>query len=150
MSKIITVIVALFLFSAGLAFHHHEQEDKTSIEKMIKDAYIDGVHNLGDAQLIRQGFHPEFTMLVFQDGKLLKVSLEQWIERIGEGKNKASDAPLIETTYKIRHIDVAGNSAIAAIDVSKGGKHIFTDYMSLYKFEEGWKIVNKIFYRHTQ
>ncbi|MFU8844570.1 MAG: nuclear transport factor 2 family protein [Bacteroidales bacterium] len=27
---------------------------------------------------------------------------------------------------------------------------MFTDYLSLYKFEEGWKIVSKIFFRHSQ
>jgi len=30
---------------------------------------------------------------------------------------------------------------------NKGGNKIFTDYLSLYKFEDGWKIVSKIYYK---
>ncbi len=30
----------------------------------------------------------------------------------------------------------------------RDGKHVFTDYMSLYKVGDDWKIVGKIFHRH--
>ncbi|MFA8433245.1 MAG: nuclear transport factor 2 family protein [Marinifilaceae bacterium] len=32
----------------------------------------------------------------------------------------------------------------------KGNAPLFTDYLSLYKFNDGWKIVNKIYYRHPK
>ncbi|NIV44636.1 hypothetical protein GWN49_07160, partial [Candidatus Bathyarchaeota archaeon] len=37
------------------------------------------------------------------------------------------------------------NAAVAKLDVYKGTTQFSTDYMLLYKFKEGWKIVSKIF-----
>ena len=45
-------------------------------------------------------------------------------------------------------IDITGTAAIVKIELFKGGKQIYTDYLSLYKFEEGWRIVNKIYFKH--
>jgi hypothetical protein len=45
-------------------------------------------------------------------------------------------------------VDVTGNAAIAKIEVFKDSRHVYTDYMSLYKFKDGWKIVNKIYQKH--
>ena len=50
-----------------------------------------------------------------------------------------------ETTYKFVLVDATGNSAVAKLDVYKGQTHFSTDYMLLYKFKEGWKIVSNIF-----
>jgi len=36
---------------------------------------------------------------------------------------------------------------VARVELFKEGKHLFTDYMSLYRFQEGWKIVAKKYYR---
>jgi hypothetical protein len=42
-------------------------------------------------------------------------------------------------------VDITNNEAVARVEVHRDGKHIFTDYLSLYKFADGWKIVGKIF-----
>lgn len=53
-----------------------------------------------------------------------------------------------ETTYcKFLNIDVMGTATIAKIELSKGGKTMYVDYLSLYKFEDGCKIAGKIFYK---
>ena len=45
-------------------------------------------------------------------------------------------------------LDRAGNAAVAKVALFRGGKQIFTDYISLYKFADGWKLVAKTFHRH--
>ena len=45
-------------------------------------------------------------------------------------------------------IDITGNAAMAKINLKKNDVLIFTDYLLLYKFEEGWRIVSKTFYRY--
>jgi hypothetical protein len=47
-------------------------------------------------------------------------------------------------------VDVTGNVAISKIEFYEGGKKKFIDYLSLIKFEDGWKIVSKIFYAIPQ
>ena len=44
------------------------------------------------------------------------------------------------------NIDIEGIAAVAKIKLSKGGKNIYIDYLSLYKFNEGWQIVGKIYH----
>jgi hypothetical protein len=46
------------------------------------------------------------------------------------------------------NIDISGSAACAKIELYQNKKKIFTDYLSLYKFSDGWKIVSKIYYRH--
>ncbi len=51
-----------------------------------------------------------------------------------------------ETHYSILHLDQKkGNSASVKIEVYKGDTYFSTDYMLLYRFKDGWKIVSKIF-----
>ena len=42
-------------------------------------------------------------------------------------------------------MDVTGKAAVARVELFRDGKHVFTDYLSLYQFADGWKIVAKIF-----
>jgi hypothetical protein len=51
-------------------------------------------------------------------------------------------------TCKYKSIDVTGNAAMAKIELYQKDKKLFTDYLQLYKFEEGWRIVSKIYQRH--
>ncbi len=46
-------------------------------------------------------------------------------------------------------MDVTGSAAAVELELAQNGKRIFTDYLSLYKFPDGWKIVGKIYHRHT-
>jgi hypothetical protein len=35
---------------------------------------------------------------------------------------------------------IAGNTAVARVEICDDGLHDFTDFLSLYKFSQGWKI----------
>ena len=45
-------------------------------------------------------------------------------------------------------VDVTGDSASVKIELSKEGKKVYTDYLSLLRFESGWRIVAKVYHRH--
>ena len=146
---------AVFITVAGLVvvlspgpMQAEETDDVAAVKQVIESAYINGIHINRDVAAIRAGFHEEFTMVMYNDGKISKMSLGEWVARIEEGKKKNPDPPKVETTYEIPVVEVAGNAAVARIELYKDGKHVFTDFMSLYKFPDGWKIVNKIYYRH--
>jgi hypothetical protein len=87
-------------------------------------------------------------MLIFEKGAIRKLPIGDWVISIERNKQNNPEGPKYEITYEIPMVDVTGNAAVAKIELYKDGTHIFTDYMSLYKFEDGWKIVGKIFYRH--
>jgi hypothetical protein len=140
----------------GLAFAGHgekkkcNEEDVMAIKKVIKECYVQGVHMNRDVEALKKGFHPDFTILVKKEGgEMVTVPISKWIEKIKKWKEKE---PELKTKYKhkLGMLDVAGNAAVARLDVFKEGKYAYTDYFSLYKFDDGWKIVNNVFYANKK
>jgi len=43
-----------------------------------------------------------------------------------------------------------GRAAVAVLELLSGDKPVYTDMLSLYKFDDGWKIVTKIFYAYPR
>ncbi|MEE4257089.1 MAG: nuclear transport factor 2 family protein [Bacteroidales bacterium] len=146
MKKTLSLILILLMGTA--VFAQKVKEDKEAIKNVILTAYVDGLQNNGDLDATRAGFHPGFELLIFRNNIMDKLPIYNWIKYKEMGKAKNPD-PLPEdelTSCDFEFIDITGTAAIAKIHLSKGGKKIFTDYLSLYKFNEGWKIVSKIYY----
>jgi hypothetical protein len=124
--------------------------DRNAIEAVVRSAYVDGVHAKPSAALMRQGFHPDFHMFVLQrDGKMAAVTLDDWAARIEKGAAERKGPPP-EVKADFTRVDVTGSAAVVQLQLHRDGKHVFTDFLSLYRFPEGWKIVAKIFYNHPQ
>ena len=122
--------------------------DRQAVESVIKTAYVEGVHVKGDPALMRKGFHPDFRMFVLKDGALTALTLDEWAARIEKGaRARTGPAPQIRAEFPL--VDVTKDEAVARVEVHRDGKHIFTDYLSLYRFADGWKIVGKIFQSHS-
>ncbi len=121
--------------------------DVEAVKAVVKSAYVDGVHAKADPALMRAGFHPGFRMLVLKDGALTPVTLDEWAARIEKGAAERK-GPAPEIRHEFTQVDVTGNAAVVRLELHRGGKHTFTDYLSLYRFPDGWKIVSKIFQAH--
>ncbi len=119
--------------------------NEEAIKQVIEKAYIQGIHGNQDETLVRSGFHQDFAMLVLRDDTLEKVAVDEWLARVETMKADNPDLWVVETRYTVELIDVARYAAVAKLDVYKGVIHFSTDYMLLYRFEEGWRIVSKIF-----
>jgi hypothetical protein len=121
-----------------------EPADVEAVKAVVTSAYVEGVHRQGDPALMRAGFHPDFRMYTLRDGKLGFVTLDEWAERIARGaKERKGPAPKVEADFT--SVDVTGSAAVARVELRREGKHVFTDYLSLYKLPEGWRIVAKTF-----
>ena len=121
--------------------------DAEAIKAVVKAAYVDGVHAKPSASAMRAGFHPAFRMLVLKDGEVSGVTLDEWAGRIEKGA-AARTGPAPEIRHEFTTVDVTGNAATVRLELHRGGKHTFTDYLSLYRFPDGWKIVSKTFQAH--
>lgn len=142
----IATTTAIVLFAAlGVAFG----DDVSDVKAAVQSAYVDGVHVKLDPAAMRKGFHPDFRMLVLKDGKMTAVTLEEWIGRMEAGAKKNPDAPRPAIKAEFPVVDVTGNAAVVRVEIDRDGKHTFTDYLSLYKFPNGWLIVGKIFQAHS-
>ncbi|HEY7863763.1 MAG TPA: nuclear transport factor 2 family protein [Thermoanaerobaculia bacterium] len=118
-----------------------------AVKAVVQSAYVEGVHIRGDGAAMRKGFHPDFHMLVLKDGAMQSVSLEEWIGRIeGRAKDPAAQPPDVRAKFPV--VEISGNAAVARVELTRNGKHTFTDFLALYRFPAGWMIVGKIFQAH--
>ena len=124
-----------------------QDREREAIHQVVMNAYVEATQNLGSIETIRSGFHPSFTMLRLLENDVKPLSLEEWIKAI-EQRRKDAGGKMPRTEGKILTIDIIGSAATVKIELHREGKHIFTDYLALYKFTEGWRIVSKTFYRH--
>jgi len=122
-----------------------EHVERESIKQVIEEAYIRGIHGDQDERRVKDGFHQDFAMLVLKDNAIEKVTVDEWLDRIEASKVDNPQLWDVETTRNFVLIDVTRNAAVAKLDVYKGEKYFATDYMLLYKFVDGWKIVSKVF-----
>jgi hypothetical protein len=122
--------------------------DRAAVIEVVTAAYVDGIHNFRDPAAIRQGFHPGFEMLILKDGQLDRLPIEKWIESIAARNAKEPRPTERTTTAEFPLVEVTGTAAVCKVELTREGKHVFTDYLLLYRFADGWKIVSKIFHRH--
>lgn len=119
--------------------------DAEAIRRVITSAYVEGLHMNGSRDAIRAGFHPDFVMKVLTDEGITDVTIEEWIARFpAEGTS-----PPRTVDHEIPDVSVSGVAATARVEILFDGRLVFTDYMSLYKFGDDWRIVAKIFNREN-
>ena len=146
--KKITGVMLFLLLGCGFMWAGAELEDEAAIKAVILSAYRDGLCNVGDVELVKKGFHPDFRLLGIKDDALTILPIADWI-KITEGRKAAGKFPpatLVAMEFPL--IDVTNNAAVAKVKFMVGEKHVFTDYLSLFRFAQGWKIVNKIYTVH--
>jgi hypothetical protein len=137
------LVVVLVVSTAALA---QGPSEDAAIKALVQSAYVDGLQNLGDLEKTRAGFHPDFVLLGLRDGALTRLPIAEWIASAEKRKADGVKPPL--TVCKFLAVDVTGSAASVKLELHQNDARIFTDYMSLYKFPDGWKIVGKIYYRH--
>jgi ketosteroid isomerase-like protein len=141
----LAALTVLALTTTGAA----NEAEKQAVVQVITDAYINGVHAKPDAAAMRRGFHQDFRMLVLADGKMNAVTLDEWAGRVEKSAaNPNAARPVIKAEFPV--VEIAGAAASARVEVFRDGKHTFTDYLLLYKFADGWKIVSKTYHTHPR
>lgn len=145
--KILQLLLAMLLF--GNLLPAQDDSETAAIQAVIQKAYIDGIHNQGEIDEIRKGFHPGFELLIKnQNGQLVKLPIYSWIETVELRKQENPQGPENMTTAEFLNFDITGDAAVAKFDLYKAGKKTFTDYLFLYRFEGQWRIVSKIYQAH--
>jgi hypothetical protein len=104
------------------------------------DNYIQG-HATGNGDFMRKAFHTDAKIMAFRDGKLTNLTAEEFASRFN-GKPAADEA---QRKRRIEHVEITGNAGVGKI-VLEYPTITYTDYMSLLKVGDEWKIVNKVFY----
>lgn len=102
--------------------------------------YIQG-HATGNGDFMRKAFHTDAKIMSFRDGKMASLTAEEFASRFN-GKPAADEA---QRKRRVEALEITGNAGSAKI-VLEYPTVTYTDYMSLLKIGDEWKIVNKVFY----
>jgi len=132
------VFFAIFLLIAS-ALPAAAQAAEQAAVRIPLENYIKG-HATGDGEYMKKAFHTDGQLIFIRDGKYTTRSFADYIAGF-TGKPAADEA---ERKRSIESIDVVGNAASAKIVLDYPTAKL-TDYMSLLKINDEWKIVNKIF-----
>lgn len=149
MKKIALFLAVVLPLMAFTSHYLNAPSVKDEIEKLVVKSYINGAFNDLDYEAMSNGFHEDFAIFSAKGEKLARYEIEDWVAGVKE-RRESPDFNRAENQweYKLPMIDITETSAIVKVELFKDGKHVFTDYLSLLKFESGWKIVGKVYTRH--
>lgn len=112
----------------------------TAAARVPLENYIQG-HATGNGDFMRKAFHTDAKVVSFRDGKLNSMTAEEFASRFN-GKPANDEA---QRKRRIESVEITGNAGVGKI-VLDYPTVTYTDYMSLLKVGDEWKIVNKVFY----
>lgn len=125
-------------------------EEEETVKDVIVKGYVNGAFNGLDPDAMAVTFHKDFAIFSpGKNGEIRRYPIANWIE--GTKKQKADpnfDASKNVWDHKFSSVDITGKSAAVKLELYNEGKHVYTDYLSLLKFEEGWKVVAKVYHQH--
>lgn len=145
MKTILAPYVGFFLIVMACAATDIASE-KEAVKEAIVEGYIEGIFIKGDPERVKKRWHEECDIFMFRDKKLHKIPASFWVERLE--KKSGPPMPNVKVTHEFEDVKVVGNAALAVVKVFLDGKQKYTDFINLYKFDCGWKIVTKTFYAH--
>jgi len=112
--------------------------DETAVREVI-GRYLHGLQ-FNDVASLKTAFLPGAKLFfVKRDGSLGELSQADWYKGFEPNAGKREEGDL-----RIVSVDITGNAASAKIREDYPAS-IYTDYVSLLKLPEGWRIVNKIY-----
>ena len=144
MKKLLTLLFVLSVLTS-----YAQTNDVDDVKKVILDGYINGAFNALDADAMRKTFHEDFAIYSPKGTEIGKYPIAEWADGVEKRKAKEGFDPVDNKwEHKFASVDVTGNAAAVKVELSRKGKHVYTDYLSLLKFENGWRIVAKVYHKH--
>lgn len=139
-------LVAAFAINATIKKDHNHE----AIKEVLKTGYIHGAFNELNPEAMKETFHEDFAIFSpGKEGKINRYPIANWVE--GTKKRKADpnfDPEKNKWEHKFVRVDVTGNAAHVELELSRNGKLVYTDYLSLLKFDDQWKVVAKVYHEH--
>lgn len=96
----------------------------------------------GKSAVMQQGFHPSAQIYGYLEGDLLADPIQVLYDYV-EQHPLASDLK-----YIVRSVDRSKDAASARVEITNWHEHTYTDFFTLLKMGNQWKITNKIFMQH--
>ena len=142
-------LIGVLVINSCIENPHHMDQEQVAIEQLINECYLEGALNAMDTRKMEVGYHKDFAIFFKKDDELAKLPLEEWIAMIENYKHDDNKIEgLREFKGEIVQIDVTEDIAFIKLKLLRREQLIFTDYITLLKYDSEWKIVTKIYHSH--
>lgn len=147
--KLALIVFLLMLFNTLNAQNNFEMEE-TKIKNLIEKCYLNGALNEMNTDAMYKGYHPDFAIFYAERKALKKLPLNVWVKMVDDYRRSSDDNGLRKFEYEFVQIDVNETAAFVKLKLVRNGTLVFTDLLTLLKFENEWKIVTKIYHPHIE
>lgn len=145
------LISGIVISTLAFAFKKHEEKENIdAVKSLVLNAYVNGAFNELNADAMQKGFHEDFAIYSAKGEEISKYPIGEWVAGVRKRKSNGYDPKEEKNVWEhnFASVDVTGGAAQVKIELRNQGKHVYTDYLSLLKFESGWRIVAKVYHRH--
>ena len=116
-------------------------QEMAQVEKVVW-TYLDGLHE-GDANKLSAAFHEVSHLYALGPDGVTDLPRADWLKMVAGRPSPKSQA--LERTDRIVSIDFSGpETACVKVECAVPPRY-FTDYLTLLKLKDGWRIVSKTF-----
>lgn len=148
-SSVILSSILTVLLIAGISATNYIPKEEAAVKDVIMTGYVHGAFNELDPEAMAKTFHKDFAIFSPDGEEISRYPISNWVESTKNRKEDPNFDPKNNVWEpKFNSISVNGNAAVVELELHHKGKHVFTDYLSLLKFESGWKVVAKVYHRH--
>lgn len=149
-SALISSLCVLVLVLVGVNATNFVPKEEAAVKEVIMNGYVHGAFNELNPVAMAETFHKDFAIFSANGEEISRYPISNWIEGTKRQKeNPEFDPENNVWEPKFTNISVTGNAAAVELELHHKGKHVFTDYLSLLKFESGWKVVAKVYHQHS-
>ncbi len=120
--------------------------DLQEIEAALQ-TYFDGMYE-GDADKLGRVFHEVAHLFGVTDGKLTDWTREYWLDLVRSRKSPQQQD--LKRSDWVVQIDRSSPSTAFAKVLCQSPPRYFTDYLTLVKLADGWRIVSKTYHTETR
>ncbi len=124
------------------------EEEKKAIQKVIQASLVDGYLNNYDVEEIEKGIHREFRSMEVRNNSLSQRKYEDMLAFIKRVRPSHPNGRRVKVSVKFLMVDVIGNIGCAKVEFYDGPALHGTDFITLMRFDDGWKIIGAVAYEH--
>lgn len=146
----ITIFLVFFLGMSTKNMAQTVDAEKQKLKQLVKETFAEAaLNNLNVDEMVR-GFHPDFAILIAKGNNLLRLPLRDWMKVVEEYKNNPEKlkSGIRNLDYKIKVLEITGNTAVVKTQFFRNKKLVITDYLSYIRYPDGWKAVAKVSNEH--
>lgn len=149
MYKVVLIVLILLPFK-GVIAQKNKKMEATKIRELIEKCYLNGALNDMNTAAMYEGYHADFAIFYADGNALKKLPLDRWVQLVNDDKKKADNKGLRRFDYEFVQIDVNETAAFVKLKLMREDILVFTDLLTLLKFDNQWKIVTKIYHSHIE